>query len=311
MEIYPENTQQQEDGALSPKSAALLRRYESELATVPSISPATRRTYVSAVRVFLDWVDKSGGWIKGDPMTEPLARDWAARDYRGHMLTVEKSKPATVNKALASLSDFFTRLGPGKIDGQQVKRQDIPARAPKALDRSATIRYLRAVAASPRPRDRAIALLPLHAGLRVSEVAGLDLDDLKLTARTGTIRVLGKGSKLREVPANHQLLAALHEWIEIRGREPGPLFASRTGERMSAEAVNDVIARITKRAGMTEHITAHVLRHTFGTQLIRQSEDIVKVAELMGHSRLETTRLYTRPTADDMAAAVEKLVFDE
>lgn len=80
---------------------------------------------------------------------------------------------------------------------------------------------------------------------------------------------------------------------------------------MTTDAIADVIAAITTAAGMDDHVTSHVLRHTFGTELTRRGVDLVTVAELMGHASLETTRLYTRPSAADMQQAVDLLTVDE
>jgi site-specific recombinase XerD len=230
------------------------------------------------------------------------------RDYRTHLVTVLKRSPATVNKAMAGLDDFYTWRGLGKAN---VKRQEIPAGAPRALSPRAMTRYLRAVEACPSARDRLIGLLPFYAGLRVSEVAGLDLDDISVSARKGEIRVIGKGEKTRMVPIHPKLREALTAWLAGRpATDSKALFVTRVGTRPTAEAVNDVIASITRSAGLDEEITVHVLRHCFGTNLVREGVDLPTVATLMGHARLETTRRYAAPSADDLQRAVGRLPVD-
>jgi integrase/recombinase XerC len=98
----------------------------------------------------------------------------------------------------------------------------------------------------------------------------------------------------------------------------GPLFAvdpqliSGRGTRMTTDAIADVFTAITRAAGLDDHVTSHVLRHTFGTELkVSSGVDLVTVAELMGHASLETTRLYTRPSEADMQRAVDLLAADE
>ena len=108
----------------------------------------------------------------------------------------------------------------------------------------------------------------------------------------------------------------LGAWLAERPSYPNAgsspaLFLSGRGTRMSADALADVIDRITSAAGLDDGITSHLLRHTFGTELTRKGVDIVTVAELMGHASLETTRLYTRPGAEDMQRAVDLLAADE
>jgi site-specific recombinase XerD len=197
-----------------------------------------------------------------------------------------------------------------------VKRHQVARHAPKALDPRAKVRYLRAVEACPSTRDKAIALLPLYAGTRIAEVAALDVPDVRLSARKGDIYLVGKGEKSRTVPLHVRLREALAAWLEERPSCPGAddtaaLLLSRRGTRMTTDALADVITAITRAAGLDDDVTSHILRHTFGTELVRSGVDLVTVAELMGHASLETTRLYTRPSASDVQRAVDVLTADE
>jgi integrase/recombinase XerD len=226
---------------------------------------------------------------------------------------VRKRKPATVNNALAAVDDLYVRLGLGPANA---KRAQIPDAAPRALGERAQTRYLRAVQARSSPRDRALALIPFYAGARISETVALDLDDVRLSARKGVLRILGKGDRVREVPIHHTLREALEDWKNERkdwaGADESPaLFLNQRGGRLSAKGAHDVITGIAARAGLDEHVTAHVLRHSFATTLVRGQTDLVVAAELLGHARLETTRLYTRPSAEDRAKAIDLLPVDE
>ena len=300
-----ENKRGRQAVALPAEFEDIVSAYAAHLAKSP-LRGATPRTYLSAVRVFLAWL--ADGDQDGRPLDDPAARDWAVRDYRTHLVTVAKRAPATVNKTMAALDDFYTWRGLGKAN---VKRQEIPAGAPRALSPRAILRYLRAVEACPSARDRAIALLPFYAGLRVSEVAGLDLDDISMSARKGSIRVIGKGEKTRYVTLHPKLREVLTAWLAERPATDGnALFVTRVGTRPTPEAVNDVIAAITRAAGLDEHVTAHVLRHTFGTNLVRDGKDLPTVATLMGHARIETTRRYAAPSADDLERAILSLPVD-
>ena len=282
--------------------------YEWHLARSPLIGHSGR-TYASAVRGYLAWLD--GAEADGDPLSDPAARDWAVRDYRSHLVTVAKRAPATVNKVMAALDDFCTWRGLGKASA---KRAEIPQRAPQALSTRAAVRYLRAVEACGSARDRAIALVPFYGGARIAETAGLDVDDVALSARKGELRLIGKGEKSRTVPVHAKLREALAAWLAERPSWPGAdgpaLFLSRRGDRLTTDAIGDVIAGITAAAGLEDHITAHTLRHTFGTSMVRDGVDIVTVAQLMGHARLETTRAYTLATQEDLERAVGSLPVD-
>jgi site-specific recombinase XerC len=111
------------------------------------------------------------------------------------------------------VDDFYIRrgLGPAKA-----KRAEVPAAAPRALSERAQLRYLRAVQACASSRDRALALAPFYAGTRIAETVALDVDDVRLSARKGVLRVLGKGPRLREVPIHPQLRVALSGWLGER-----------------------------------------------------------------------------------------------
>ena len=294
---------------LTPENAAVLAAYAAHLERSP-LSGHTPRTYLGAIRAYLTWLQ--GAEAGGDPLNDAAAKDWAVRDYRSYLVTVAKKATATVNKHLAALQDFYVWRGLGQPQG--VKRHQVPRHAPKALDPRAKTRYLRAVEAWPSARDHAIALLPLYAGTRIAEIAALDVADVRLSARKSELHLVGKGEKARTVPVHPKLREALAAWLEERpskrGADSAALFTSVRGTRMTTDAIADVIDAITRAAGLDDHVTSHVLRHTFGTEMTRKGIDLVTVAELMGHASLETTRLYTRPSAADMQRAVDLLSAD-
>jgi site-specific recombinase XerC len=295
---------------LTPENAKLLAEYARRLERSP-LSGHSPRTYLGALRAYLTWLQDAP--VDGDPLNDAAAKDWAVRDYRSYLVTVAKRATATVNKQLAALQDFYVWRGLGQPQG--VKRHQVPRHAPRALDPRAKLRYLRAVEAWPSARDRAIAVLPLYAGTRIAEIRALDVADVRLSARKGELHLVGKGEKSRTVPVHPKLREALASWLAERlakpGADPAALFTTSRGARMTTDAIADVITAITTAAGMDDHVTSHVLRHTFGTELTRSGVDLVTVAELMGHASLETTRLYTRPSAADMQRAVDLLTVDE
>jgi integrase/recombinase XerC len=309
--VAPENAANTsvQPAELTPENAALLAEYAAHLERSP-LTGHSPRTYLGAVRAYLTWLQGAGA--DGDPLSDAAAKDWAVRDYRSYLVTVAKRATPTVNKHLAALQDFYTWRGLGQPQG--VKRHQVPRHAPMALDPRAKLRYLRAVEAWPSARDRAIALLPLYAGTRIAEIAALDVADVRLSARKGEVHLVGKGEKSRDVPVHARLREALAAWLAERpskaGADSPALFTSGRGTRMTTDALADVITAIVKAAGLDDHVTSHVLRHTFGTELTRSGVDIVTVAELMGHASLETTRLYTRPSAADMQRAVDLLSAD-
>jgi integrase/recombinase XerC len=136
-----------------------------------------------------------------------------------------------------------------------------------------------------------------------------------MSARKGVLRVWGKGSKVREVPIHQALRDPLTAWLDERptwkNADTVPaLFLSRRGGRLTTRAASTVFTAIATAAWLEDDITAHVGRHTFFTQLIRGGVDLVTAAEIGGHARLDTLRVYTQPTDDDKLAALDHLTVD-
>jgi site-specific recombinase XerC len=291
-----------------------------------NLSDDARRAYISRVSGFLRWLADTDG-ADGDPFTDPHARDFAVRDYRAHLKTVKQAKPNTINATLTALDHFFAHhLGIGR---PVARREQQPTTAPEALDEDEQRRFLRAVQRHPSIRDSAIALVLLHAGLRADELAHLDVDDVPISTRRGKVIVwAGKGrdgGTYREVPLHRIARDALRKWLDERPNWPGAdgtaLWLNRRGGRLSVRSINGTVREITLTAGLVHdsgpdagkaRVHPHTLRHTFGTQLIRNGVDVVTVADLMGHAKLDSTRIYTRSSAADRARAIDTaLITDE
>ncbi len=289
--------------------AEVPERFERWLSGRP-LAQRSRREYARNVRAFCTWLGETpdrDGW-QGDPLTDPLARDHAARDFRRYLQVERRAAASTVNLALASLDALYRCLELGRPN----VRRDKPAlAAPRALDEAGQRRLLRATEAAPI-RARALVMLMLFTALRISETVALDVDDVRITTRKGVLAVVGKGEVQREVPLNALVRQVLEEWVEHRkalAREgEQALWVSRTGERLSARSADRDVRAVAAAAGL--ELSAHTLRHTCLTGLVRRGNDLVMVAELAGHQKLETTRRYTLPSAADRQRAVEDLQID-
>ncbi len=286
-----------------------LAGYEAWLEIQP-LAPATRRAYRGHARRFVEFL---AGWPGegGDPLADAHARDYAVRDFKSYLKTVRRARPASVNLALAGVDHFYRFLGAGRPD---VRREELVQSAPRALSPEELRRFLRAVERCESPRDRAIALLLVNTGLRIGECAALDVDDIAVSARKGRVVVReGKGDAYREVPLNAEARDALDAWTavwrrQLEGSEERALFVSRKGARLSTRAIDLVIRALARDADLV--LSAHTLRHTCLTRLVRGGADVVLVAELAGHRRLETTRRYSLPSQADRQAAMEGLRVD-
>ena len=241
------------------------------------------------------------------------------RDYKRFVKTKKRWAPASVNQALAAIDNFYRSLAAGR---PEVAREELAQVAPRALEEAEQRTFLRAVEAHPSARDRAVATVFFYTGVRLSELAALDMADVEMSARRGRLKVrTGKGDAYREVPLNSACRKALEEWFVARAdqlaalgggngdeaEEPG-LWLSRTGRRMGSRAVDLVVRRLGSEANLD--LSAHVLRHTCVTNLIRSGADVVLVAEIAGHRRLDTTRRYSLPSQADKDAAVEAVLVE-
>lgn len=294
-------------GTITPN---ILNTYSDVLARSTLLSPNTRRTYRAAVVAYLDWLAATD--VDGEPLTDPIAATHAVRDYARHLQTVKRRKPSTINVALSAVVHLYSTRSVAPIN---VKRLDIPDGAPRALGEDDQRRFLRAVERCPSTRDRALATLLFYAGLRVSEVVGLDLPDIELTQRRGQITVRsGKGGRYREVPLHPEARKVLVAWLTERPAVGDAVFPGRSGGRLTTRTVERVIHRLAHDANLDgvdrPALTPHVHRHGFGTRLVRQGKDMALVADLMGHASMETTRRYAKPSRDDKAHALDCLVVD-
>jgi integrase/recombinase XerC len=286
--------------------AEQLAGYERWLETQP-LAVSTRRAYRGHARRFVEFLACWPG-EGGDPLSDAHARDYAVRDFKSHLKTVRRAKPASVNLALAAIDHFYRYLGAGRPD---VRREELAQAAPRALSPEQLQRFMRAVERCKSPRDRAIAVLLVNTGLRIGECAALDVDDVAVSARKGRVVVReGKGDAYREVALNAETRDALDAWTparrkQLQGSTERALFVSRKGARLTTRALDLVIRALATEADLA--LSAHTLRHTCLTRLVRDGADVVLVAEIAGHRRLETTRRYSLPSQADRQAAMERL----
>ena len=132
----------------------------------------------------------------------------------------------------------------------------------------------------------------------MSELAGLDLDDLDRSQQT--VRVLGKGRKERIVPYGNRAASALGAYLNGRGAGAGALFANQRGGRLTVRSLHTIVRRSAAMSGITRRVSPHTLRHTFATHLLDAGADLRMIQELLGHSRLSTTQRYTHVAADQL-----------
>ncbi|WP_016855870.1 tyrosine recombinase XerC [Halomonas smyrnensis] len=188
-----------------------------------------------------------------------------------------------------------------------VRTPKAPKDLPRPVDVDALARFLDTPHdGSPLSvRDQAMLELFYSSGLRLAELAALDLTDLQ----PQRVRVLGKGGKPRQVPVGGRARQALDAWLSVRGAlagdGEGALFVGARGGRLGHRAIQQRLAQLARRRGLDEHLHPHRLRHSFASHLLESSQDLRAVQELLGHAHLSTTQVYTRLDWQHLAAGYD------
>lgn len=268
-----------------------LDEYLTHLVAERSLSSNTVVAYASDIAAFLSW-------CKGQ---KKLSTRRLLIDYLTS-LKVKGHKPSTIARVLASLRNWYTwqkttnRIPKDPCDGLQNPQRQ--RRLPTVL----TIQEVtQLINAANKTRDRAIIELLYGAGLRVSELTNLNREHVNL--KLGHVRCLGKGSKERLVPIGREAILAIKEYLQetemsaktgrrINGRFE-PLFCDRLGQRLNRLVIWQIVKRLARRAKIIKKLSPHTLRHSFATHLLENGADLRVVQELLGHTSVVTTQLYT------------------
>ena len=286
------------------------------------ISPRTIKGYLVDLHQFQRWFEQTNG----EAMTMRRITPTDVKEYKHFLLNVKRRKAGTVNRRLAALSSLVRwARRTGQIQGDPtefIKAVPAVSPGPKWLDRKQQYALFRAIEKDlelaqnhypkryvTRRRDASLVLFLLHTGLRLSEALGLRMSDLQLSERKGSVLVQqGKGGKQRSVPLNHEARKALRAWMAVR---PTSEFLWTTVEDTQPSALcGRTVQRILQRyaqAAKIKELTPHICRHTFAKNLVNNEVSLEKVAALLGHSNLNTTRIYITPSAYDLELAVEGL----
>jgi len=185
-----------------------------------------------------------------------------------------------------------------------------PKALPKALSPDLMARLLEAPAEGPaQSRDKAMFELFYSSGLRLAELVSLDATDGENMQRQAEVTVTGKGAKTRTVPVGSKARAAIAAWLTERARLAGPvetaLFVGARGARIAPSSVRYALAHWARRLGLPQHVHPHMLRHSFATHLLQSSGDLRAVQELLGHSSISTTQVYTHLDFQHLAKAYD------
>jgi integrase/recombinase XerC len=297
----------------------LIHEFIHHLSIEKNASPHTCRCYQRDLEGFEDFLKNSGmvlsptGQVKIEKADRIAIRKYLSFLHR-------KNKKSSIARKISTLRSFFKYL---------VKEQVVPfnpakgvstPKVEKTLPTTLTVDEAFRLMESPNRvskeslegskekglRDRAILELLYSSGLRVSELVGLNSNQLDLDL--GIVRVMGKGRKERIVPVGVKAIEATKSYLEERGMVRGddPIFVNSLGGRLTARSVGRLIKKYTRHSGIFRKVSPHSLRHTFATHLLDAGADIREIQEMLGHSSLSTTQRYTHVSMGKLMEVYDK-----
>ena len=282
--------------------------------------------YVKAAEAFINWFVERHHELAFEPKH---VSSLDLQEYKDYLLSnagylrgdaFRRYSVSSVRVYLKALKTFFDFLvDNGSVSYNPMAKVRLPKiqnfyEEPRWLDRKERSRILNVIEdpelKSRNPwkysRNKAILFLGLHAGLRRDEISNLRIEDVSFDQSFVFVRK-GKGGKSRWVPMNRDLFEALSEWMQHRGdQKDSYVFVSQRGGKLSTQGIWHICCTIAQKAQI-ENFGPHVLRHTFAHDLTESGVPLQRVADLLGHSNLNYTRVYTRSSKKELRSAVESV----
>lgn len=273
----------------------MISAYENYLVHVKQASANTVASYLRDVRQFAVWQTDTNGSL--EESTRQTIGDYLL------FLQEEGRSPATVSRCVASLRNFFGfGVSAGFVSENPVQKVELQ-RSEKKLPQILTSREVERLLAQPACvdakgyRDKAMLEVMYATGIRVSELIGLNIDDVSLDA--GFIHCAG-GKKSRFIPLYPAAIRALGNYIRqirpamLANPQESALFVNISGERMSRQGFWKILKHYQQTAEIEKDITPHTLRHSFAVHLLENGADLHSIQEMMGHSDISSTQMYTQ-----------------
>ena len=271
------------------------------LSVEKNVSPRTLVNYERALAAFRGWsADRFQSW-----------RNCTPDDFRAYLFDCMKRELArsTIRLHFSALRSFYKflvfRHGLEKSPLAEIQLPKLERQLPVVL----TVAQIEKLLGLPHElplekqapewlphRDAAVLELFYSTGLRLSELASLDVADIDLLS--DTVRVTGKGSKERLVPVGSHAISALEKYRGAARITEGPLFISKLRKRLSTRSINSLLKKYLAASGIPFNVTPHKLRHSFATHLLDNGADLRSVQALLGHASLSTTQIYTHVTRE-------------
>lgn len=295
------------EAAVPPRLADQVARFLDFVTVERGLSPNTLDAYRRDLNRYASHL-AALGISDGATADEAAIVAFVARLSATELADGRRYRASSVARRLAAVRSFhrfLVREGDATSDaGAGAVRPKVPRTLPRPVSVDVAARIVTSVPEADLSglRDRALLETMYGAGLRISEAVGLDVDDVDL--EEGSVRVIGKGNKQRVVPFGRYGVDAVASYLRrarpslATSRSGGALFLNRRGGRLTRQGAARALKLAVARAGVSERVTPHTLRHSFATHLLEGGADIRVVQELLGHASLTTTQIYTLITGE-------------
>lgn len=292
-----------------------LVRYLSYLKAQRNLAMATIASYENDLRHFLDFAWEQMDLLGKTPCLDEIDK-YLVRDYLA-FLTREGFARSTLARKLASIRGFSQFLYRNDLIGQDFAMSLQTPKQAKSIPEILTMDEIHSFFSHSIPgqspalqaRNRAIFEVLYGAGIRLSELVGLTVQDLDMA--NGYMRVLGKGSKERIVPLGEYALESVQEYYQhyrpqLVQEDESALFVNSRGKRLSPRGVQYILDQYTLQLQIHKNISPHTFRHTFATHLLDHGADLRSIQELLGHSSLSTTQIYTKVSTSHLKSVYNR-----
>lgn len=294
-----------------------IESFVEALSAEKGFSPNTCRAYRNDLEQFLAYLRDSASDLpeSGEKVDARNVDDMAIRSYLGFLY--KKNQKSTIARKLSAFRSFFRFLVKrGVISANPAETVLTPKRGrpvPNYLPVDDMFRLLDGMKGKSVVglRNRAILETLYSTGVRVAELAGMDVGDVDFHG--GFVRVIGKGNKERLVPVGKKALSCIRSYVERRGEgmgprisRTGPLFLNNRGGRLSTRSIARLLDKVVRQLGLMRPTSPHGLRHTFATHMLDAGADLRVVQELLGHASLTTTQRYTHVSIDRLMEVYDK-----
>ncbi len=261
----------------------MLDKLEIEL-KIRGFSKRTVDSYIYHNKKFLDFIKKEPGNVDEND----------AKHYIAHLMSDKKYRPSSINLAISSLKFFYSQILQNNAFNR-VKAQKLEKKLPTVLTKEEIKKLLNAI---ENPKHKLLVEFMYSSGLRVSECINLKIDDLDFSEKTGKIKH-GKGNKERYIILSDNLISHLNEYLKNKKDNSNYIFSIKN-RPITVRQAQKVVKEAAKRAGIKKRVFCHALRSSFATHLLEAGTDIRVIQELLGHSDLSTTQIYTKVSTQQL-----------